>query len=648
MRLPKGISRRQFVSGVMTSAALSLVPGRMALGQDQDGRQHPWKDKVPYLASPFPLDQVRLLDGPFLEAAKINQQYLKSVPNDRLLHSFRLTAGLPSTAEPLGGWEAPTSELRGHFTGHFLSACALSYASLGDEALKAKGESIVAELAKCQKANGDGYLSAFPEEFFDRLQEGKDVWAPFYTLHKIMAGLLDMYTHCHTEQALQIAEGMGGWIGHWSIGISDEAMQRILRTEYGGTMEALLNLAAATGGWQFLDTAGRFEQPSFFNPLAAHQDQLKGLHVNTHIPKVIGAARKYELTGDDHYHDIAAYFWEEVSKERSFVTGGTSSAEYWRTNPGDLSTELSDVSEECCCGYNMLKLTRHVYQWTADPRCMDYYERTLFNSRLGTQDEDGMKMYYLPLQTGYWKYYNSRYNSFWCCTGTGAEEFAKLADSIYFHNDRDIFVNLFIASEVHWPEKGLTIRQDTRFPEQQGTTITIKAAQPVESTFNLRIPAWAVDGGTVEINGEALPAFAGPGSYLKISRTWKDGDKIELKLPMRLHTEPLLGDSTQQAVLYGPIVLAGRLGTAELTKEMHYDVTSGESDLAPQIGKAVGTADITSKPSDSLRTVAWVEPVKGEALTFQTVGQKSPTTLIPLYRISDERYAVYWKVGVIG
>ncbi len=212
-------------------------------------------------------------------------------------------------------------------------------------------------------------------------------------------------------------------------------------------MEALLNLAAATGGWQFLDTAGRFEQPSFFNPLAAHQDQLKGLHVNTHIPKVIGAARKYELTGDDHYHDIAAYFWEEVSKERSFVTGGTSSAEYWRTNPGDLSTELSDVSEECCCGYNMLKLTRHVYQWTADPRCMDYYERTLFNSRLGTQDEDGMKMYYLPLQTGYWKYYNSRYNSFWCCTGTGAEEFSKLADSIYFHNDRDIFVNLFIASE---------------------------------------------------------------------------------------------------------------------------------------------------------------------------------------------------------
>ncbi len=170
----------------------------------------------------------------------------------------------------------------------------------------------------------------------------------------------------------------------------------------------------------------------------------------------------------------------------------------------------------------------------------------------------------------------------------------------------------------------------------------------MESTFNLRIPAWAVDGGTVEINGEALPAFAGPGSYLKISRTWKDGDKIELKLPMRLHTEPLLGDSTQQAVLYGPIVLAGRLGTAELTKEMHYDVTSGESDLAPQIGKAIGTADITSKPSDSLRTVAWVEPVKGEALTFQTVGQKSPTTLIPLYRISDERYAVYWKVGVIG
>ncbi len=519
MKIIDGISRRQFVSGIMSSAVLTCIPGGAAalLGSavpaQGQGRRRGFAPRVQLLATPFPLDQVRLLDGPFLQAATTNQQYLHSVPEERLLHTFRLNAGLPSSAEPLGGWEAPDCELRGHFTGHFLSACALSYGSLGDDALKTKGESIVAELAKCQAAHGNGYLSAFPEDFFDRLLEGKDVWAPFYTLHKILAGLVDMYTYCHTAQALEVASGLAGWIGHWTTQISDDDMQRILRTEYGGTMEALLNLAASGNRFQFFGTARRFQQPSFFDPLAEHRDQLKGLHVNTHIPKVIGAARWYELTGDPHYQDVAWYFWNEVTKERSFVTGGTSNAEYWRTDPGDLSTELSDVSEECCCGYNMLKLTRHVYQWTADPRCMDYYERTLFNSRLGTMDPEGMKMYYLPLQAGYWKYFNSRYNSFWCCTGTGAEEFSKLSDSIYFHNDHDVFVNLFIASEVHWPEKGLTIRQDTRFPEQEGTKITIQAAQPVEAALNLRIPSWAVDGGSVEINGEPQPAFASPGSY---------------------------------------------------------------------------------------------------------------------------------------
>jgi len=642
---PGQLSRREFVGTLAACAVASGLPrgGVFAPAVAGAAQEAGPQERIEFMAVPFPLEQVRLLDGPFLDAARVNQKWLESLPVDRLVHNFRVTANLPSSAQPLGGWEAPKVELRGHFTGHYLSACALTYASTGDETLKEKGNAVVAELAKCQQ--GNGYLSAFPENFFDRLSAGKPVWAPFYTLHKIMAGNIDMYRHCQNQQALQVAEGMARWMGRWTIGISEPQMQRILRTEYGGTNEALYNLAAITGNWRYFETAQRFEQPSFFDPLAGHRDELKGLHVNTHIPKVIGAARRYELTGDPYYHEVASYFWDEVTTERAYATGGTSNGEGWNTDPGHLETELSLWSEECCCGYNMLKLTRHLYQWTADPRYFDYYERTLFNSRLGTQDSQGMKMYYLPLETGFWKFFNSPYNSFWCCTGTGAEEFSKFGDSIYFHNANDVFVNLFIASETQWPEKGLTIRQETKFPEEEGTTLIVKVKQPVAAGINVRVPGWAANGGSAMLNGKALESFASPGSYLEINRTWSDGDKIEVKLPMRLRAEPLLGDPTRQAALYGPIVLAGRLGAEGLTKEMQYDADDGNTELAPPHAKPVGSSEITLKSAADARSVAWLEPVPGQALTFRTVGQRTEVIAVPLCKIRGERYGVYWKVN---
>jgi uncharacterized protein len=654
MNFRPGISRRDFVSSVLSSAAFASLPlagnpltssaAHRATSPQGNASRH-LHERIEFLAVPFPLEQVRLLDGVFLDAAKTNQKYLLSLPEDRLVHNFRVNAGLPSWAEPLGGWESPNVELRGHFTGHYLSACALMYASTGDASIKAKGDAIVADLTKCQAALGNGYLSAFPESFFDRLQAGKGVWAPFYTLHKIMAGCLDVYTYCQNEQALAIAEGMARWTGHWTSGLSDEHMQRILKTEFGGMEESLYNLGAITGNWQYFGIGRKFEKPGFFDPLAQHRDELKGLHTNTHIPQVIGAARRYELTGDTHYREVAKYFFDEVTQERSYATGGTSNGEGWDTEAGDLSKALSLWSEECCCGYNMMKLARHLYQWTGDPRYFDYYERTLLNSRLGTQHpDDGSKMYYLPLETGFWKFFNSPVNSFWCCTGTGAEEFAKFGDSIYFHNDHDVFVNLFIASEVRWPEKGLTIRQNTRFPEQEGTEIIVSAVKPVEAGINIRIPAWAVDGGSVELNGKLLPAWSNPGSYLEIRRAWADGDKLTVKLPMRLHAEPLLGDSLQQAAMYGPLVLAARLGTANLTRDMQYDVEHGETELSPR-GKPEGSAEISVKSREEVASAAWVQPVAGQPLTFLTVGQKETKTLIPLNRIIGERYAVYWKIN---
>jgi len=577
------------------------------------------------------------LAGPFQQEQETNRRWLHSLPSDRLLHTFRLTAGLASSAQPLGGWEKPDCELRGHFAGgHYLSACALAYASTGDDELKKKADGMVAELAKCQTRQKNGYLSAFPEELFDRLRNGQNVWAPYYTIHKIMAGHLDMYTYCGNEQALATAEGMAGWVRHWVQPLSDEHMARVLGVEHGGMLEVLCDLYAVTGKEEYLYTARRFDQRQVFDPLAEYRDELKGLHANTNIPKITGAARQYELTGDRRFRNISSYFWDEVVARRTYCTGGTSNEEHWEAEPGRLAKELGQNMEECCCGYNMLKLARHIFGWTADPRAMDYYERTLFNSRLGTQDADGMKSYFLPLAPGYWKYYNSAYDSFWCCTGTGAEEFAQFGNTVFFHDDNGIYVNLFVASEVNWPEKGIRLRQETNFPEQEATSLIVRAARPVQVSLNVRVPCWTPRGVAIKLNGEELPVSSSPSSYLELRRVWKDGDRVEVALPMSLHVDPLLGDESWQAAMYGPLVLAGRLGAEGLTESMKrigYDTTPG--------GKPGPAPVIRAHASDAFD---WVEAVAGQRLSFRTAGQSESISLVPLYKVSGERYAVYWKV----
>lgn len=639
-------NRRQFVKLAAAAAGASVLPG-LALG---DPPQNPVvntvtkngrtvsREKISWKVLPFPNRQVRLLDGVFKQQLEANRAYLHLLPNDRLAHMFRITAGLPSHAEPFGGWEKPDCELRGHFCGgHYLSASALMYASTGDEDLKKKADALVTDLAHCQKKHGNGYLSAFPEEFFDRLRDGKKVWAPFYTIHKIMAGHLDMYTHCGNEQALETAEGMAGWVGRWAAPLSEEHMQRVLEVEQGGMLEVLCNLYAVTGNERYLWTARRFDHHAVFDPLAAYRDELKGLHANTNIPKIIGTARQYEVTGDERYHNIADYFWHEVVNRRTYCTGGTSYEEHWLADAGKLGKEVGQNMEECCCGYNMLKLTRHIFGWTADPRAMDYYERTLFNSRLGTQDPHGLKSYFLPLGRGWWKYYNTTYDSFWCCTGTGAEEFSKFNNTIYFHDDHGLYVNLFIASEVNWPEKGIRLRQETNFPEQEGSAFTVRAKQPVEMALNLRVPYWATKGGTVKLNGRALPVFASPSSYLGLSREWRDGDRVEISLPMSLHVDPLPGDETQQAAMYGPLVLAGRLGDEGLNHSDTYigynTSPGGKPMIAPEIETGAESAS------------GWVQAVSNSTLAFETAGQKQPTPLVPLYKLHGEQYVVYWKVN---
>ena len=638
--LLKKINRREFVATTAAAGATVFASTHAfalrgeELNQAIASSNQSSRAIVPVEVVPFPMKSVRLGPGAFSAAADVNRQYLKTLPPDRLLHTFRLTAGLSSSAEPLGDWEKPDCELRGHFAGgHYLSACALAFASSNDEQLKRNGDLMVAELAKCQARHKNGYLSAFPQELFDRLRNGVNVWAPFYTVHKIMAGHLDMYTFAGNEQALETAERMAQWVRSWTDPLSEQQMQRVLLVEYGGMGEVLCNLYVATGKREYLNLAKRFDKKWFFDPLAAHRDELKGLHVNTHIPQVIAAARLFELTGDRHYWNIADYFWNEVTTERSYCTGGTSNFETWRTEPGVLSTQLSPHTTEDCCAYNMMKLTRHLFGWSQQARYMDYYERTLFNHRMGTIDpETGTTVYYLPLGNGYSKIYAKPFDSFWCCNGTAAEEFAKLTDTIYFHADNAIFVNLYIASELDWLEKGIRVSQQTSFPEEQGTSLIISTAKHVDVDLKLRIPYWAKTGG-VKVNGQTVPAFTQPGSYLVLRGPWKNGDRIELHLPMHLRAAPMPDKESLQAVMYGPLVMTARFEEEPRQKWYRHFAAEEKKEAAPNL-QFKGKLDDPS---------SWLEPSVNK-LTFCTFGQTQTATFTPLSSIVHERYAVYHEV----
>ena len=597
------------------------------------------RDAVRPRVQPFALGQVTLDSGLLQNARDWNRSYMMRLPEDRLLHNFRVTAGLPSSAQPLGGWEAPESELRGHFVGHYLSACGLMYASSGDVAIKNKGNALVAGIAACQQKLGDtGYVSAFPVELFDRLDKREKVWAPFYTLHKIMAGLLDMHQLAGNRQALDVLLKLAAWTDAWTGLKSEEHMQDILNTEYGGMNEVLYNLAAVTNDDRWGRTADRFTKRKFFTPMAMRRDELRGLHANTHIPQVIGAARRYELSSDYRFRDVAEFFWDTVVGARTYVTGGSSNAEAWLTQPNHLAIEMKASShhQECCCANNMMKLTRRLYAWSGEARYIDYYERNLFNHRLGAiQPETGLTTYFLSMTPGAWKTLCTEDRTFWCCTGTALEEFAKLNDTIYFHDDESLYVNLFVASHLDWADRGIRIQQRTSFPQEGKTVLTVHETPNVKWTMRLRIPAWTTDSASVSINGRVIEVSGSPGSYLNITRQWEKGDRVEMTLPMRLTSEALQDEPGLQAFLYGPIVLAGQFPLEQLSEELLHTNQGPEVKEAP-----ISVPSLVARGSDPSD---WIKPVSGSPLTFRTSGQRQDVTLRPLNE-SWQRFAVYWNV----
>lgn len=578
---------------------------------------------------PFPMTQVRLLGGREKEAQTANGRYLLSLPVDSLLWTFRKNAGQPTPGKPLGGWEDPGAGWRGFFIGHYLSACALMYQSTGDAAFKDRAAVMVAELGKCQTAlNDGGYLSAFPTSEFDDLEAGKPVPVPYYTIHKIMAGMVDVYQYCGDMQALDVVEGMAGYFKRRTDKFSDAQMATILKTEQGGIANTFYDLYGLTHNPDDLTLAHRFEHKAFLQPLLADEDELAGIHANTNIPKVLGAARRYELLDDQPYRNATAFFWDAVTNHHSYATGGSNSGEHWGL-PDKLADTLSSSNQETCTSYNILKVTRDLIRWTGDPKYADFYERNYFNGILPAQRPDtGMMIYYLPLEAGNIKHWGGRLDAFWCCYGTGVESFAKLQDSVYFHDAGDgLYVNLYVPSELTWAEKRVRLTQQTRFPEAETSTFTIHAARPTHIALHLHVPYWAA-GYKITVNGRPFATATRPTSYAVVSRTWREGDTVGVTLPMALHTKAMPDDPTMQAVMYGPLVLAGVMdGQTPRTADRQ---TTGELRVASPV------------PTN------WLKPVPGRPLMFRTVGQAHDTTFIPLYQIIDQPYGVYWSLLTPG
>lgn len=598
--------------------------------------------------SPFPLQDVRLLDGPFLDAQKRDLEYLVSLEPDRMLHNFRANAGLNPKAPVYGGWESeePWVDIRchGHTLGHYLSAASLMYASTGDASMKQRVDYIVGELQECQKASGHGLVCAFPDgatQLENAVAGRRIVGVPWYTMHKIFAGLHDAHVHAGSARALDVLTGLAEWTAEVTAPMSDEQFQRMLGTEHGGMNEALADVSALTGESTYLALARRFCHQALLAPLADSRDPLDGLHANTQIPKVVGFQRLSGLTGDDGYGRAARFFWRTVIERRTFATGGHGDNEHFFP-PSDFATHLpSAKTMETCGTHNMLRLTRMLFQETPSAVYADYYERALYNGILASQDpESGMTTYFQATRPGYVRLFHTPERSFWCCTGTGMENHAKYGDSIYFHGPDALWINLFIPSVVTWKAMGLTLRQTTTFPEGQGTRLVVTVERPVRTRLQVRQPAWC-HRMTVRVNGRRWPGAAGANGYVGLDRTWRSGDLVEVALPMTLRTELLPGTADVVAFVYGPIVLAGRLGRDGLAPRNQIIVNERESgtmlNAALEIPVLVG--EVAALPKR-------IRQGTHDPLTFRTsgIGRPADVELAPYYRLAHERYNLYWKV----
>jgi hypothetical protein len=600
----------------------------------------------------FKLSDVRLLESPFKDAEQTDLKYMLQLDPDRLLAPFLREAGLTPKAASYGNWES--IGLDGHTAGHYLTALAQMYASTGNAECKKRLDYMVSELAKCQQKNNNGYVGGVPggnkmwlEVKTGDFSEYNKKWVPWYNLHKLFAGLRDCYLLAGNKQAKDVFIKLTAWAYNELEGLSTDQVQQMLAMEHGGMNEVCADATVISGDDKYRLLAEKFCHLAILSPLSQHQDKLSGLHANTQIPKVIGFERIAELNGDSTYHNAARFFWSTVKNNRSISIGGNSVREHF--NPADnFATMLeSEQGPETCNSYNMLKLSRMLFM--QDPRAeyIEFYERLLYNHILSSQHPTrGGFVYFTPIHPNHYRVYSTADEAFWCCVGTGMENHGKYGELIYSHTDADVYVNLFIPSVLKWKEKGIQLTQQTRFPESEKSELSLNLDRPGRFSIYIRKPEWVKDAAfTITVNNQTVQDAHNTAEYIQLNRSWKNGDRITVTLPMKNTIEFLPDHSPWVSFLHGPLVLASPTDTTDLAGLISDSSRWGHTALGRFY--PLSKAPLLLKEGGALADA--LQPVNSDALTFSISGRIAQPDfknllLVPFYKVHDTRYVLYWPV----
>ena len=603
-------------------------------------------------ADEFPLGNVTLLDGPLKKARDLNIKTLLQYDCDRLLAPYRKEAGLTPKAKAYPNWDG----LDGHVGGHYLTAMAMN-AATGNEECRKRMLYMISELQECADANmknhpdwGKGYVGGMPnsERIWSTFKKGEfrtyfGSWAPFYNIHKMYAGLRDAWLYCGNEQAKTLFLGFCDWAIDLTAGLSDAQMENMLGNEHGGMNEVLVDAYAITKDKKYLDVAKRFSHRRLLTPMSQRQDNLDNMHANTQVPKVVGFERISELSSNETYHQAADFFWDIVTGERSLAFGGNSRREHFPSKEA-CTDFINDIDgPETCNTNNMLKLTEDLHRRNPEARYADYYELATFNHILSSQHpEHGGYVYFTPARPRHYRNYSAPNEAMWCCVGTGMENHSKYGQFIYTHVDDALYVNLFVASELNWKEKRLTLRQETGFPYTETSRITIVQGKG-KFPLLVRYPGWVKPGQfSVKVNGQTVKIISGPSSYVTIDRQWKKGDVVDITFPMHNSIKYLPNVPQYIALMHGPILLGMKTGTEDLAHLIADDSRFGQY----ASGKKLPINEAPILINDNINDIAnQLTAVAGKPLHF-TLSTKMEngirSELQPFFEIHDSRYMMYW------
>ena len=606
-------------------------------------------------ADEFPLGDVTLLEGPLKKARDLNINTLLKYDCDRLLAPYLKEAGLTPKGKSYPNWDG----LDGHVGGHYLTAMAIN-AATGDKECQKRMEYFISELQACADANaknhpewGKGYVGGVPgsDRIWGNFKKGNfgpyyGAWVPFYNIHKMYAGLRDAWVYCGNEQAKQLFLGFCDWAIDLTAGLTDAQVERALDTEHGGMNEVLADAYAITGEQKYLDVARRFSHRRLLNPLMQRRDILDNMHANTQVPKVIGFERIAELGGDEAYHTAGAYFWDIVTGERTLAFGGNSRREHFPSKEACQDFVQDIDGPESCNTNNMMKLTEDLHRRNPEARFADYYEVAMFNHILSTQHpEHGGYVYFTSARPRHYRNYSAPNEAMWCCVGTGMENHGKYGQFVYTHHANALYVNLFVASELNWKEKGLKLRQETQFPYAETSRITITQSpntkQPIP--IMVRYPGWVKPGQfSVKVNGKPVSIVTGPASYVTIDRQWKKGDVVDIQFPMHNSVKYLPNMPQYIALMHGPIMLAMKTGTEDLAMLIADDSRFGQ--LA--VGKKLPIDQAPILVNKDVESIAnQLQPIAGKPLHFNLTTKmvnEIRNELMPFFELHDSRYMMYW------